>query len=482
MENFVEADSKKEEPGLNLVDYNYYVPLRLIREDADGSYNYVYKANTISGLSGEASTGIYTMLDDLDFVKSQYDLVYGDWPTKSAEFDYSDGMLLVLNEGNKISRKTLESYLGLKLNKNDEGNFESVPFDQICNKEFKVIFNDDYYIPNTDPNELKPFDKVDVENQDVLRELYTNSEHKLKISGVIKLKENASAELLNSGFVYMRDFYEFYRQNCLDSKIAKRARENYETATDNNKYFLFDSYEINVSEGGDIVPVFDTVNAINQFLYDNLNYKISKDDAYEFALQQLGISNVPVSIKFYPKDFGTKDEIIKFIDSYNSQSTEKANQIVYSDTSTFLTSTLGSLIQMISYVLVTFAGISLVVSSIMISIITYVSVIERTKEIGVLRSIGARKIDITRVFNAETFLIGLCAGLLGVFISWVLCFPISAIIRAVAGGAINQQIAILDPIVAVVLVVISILLTLVAGFVPSKIAANKDPVKALRSE
>ena len=486
VEKFVEEDSKKAEPGLNLVDYNYYVPLRLVRHDADGTYNYVYKPNTISGLSGDASTGMYTILEDLDFVKTQYDLVYGDWPTKSEEYDYSDGMLLVLNEDNKVSSSTLSYYLGLKLTKDDEGTFHSVPFDQLCNKEFKIIFNNDYYLPQdaegnsvaTDNlDNIEQFGKVDIEDQAVLQQLYTQSEHTLKISGVIKLKENASAVLLNSGFVYMRDFYDFYRQNCIDSLIGKKARENKDGS---NK--LYDAYEINVSESDSIVPSFESVGAINKFLKDNLNYTIPLNDAYEFALQQLGISKVPVSIKFYSKDFETKDEIIKFIENYNAQANTKADEIVYSDTSTFLTSTLGSLIQMISYVLVAFAGISLVVSSIMISIITYVSVIERTKEIGVLRSIGARKKDITRVFNAETFLIGLCAGLLGVLISWLLCFPISAIIQAVAGGAITQQIAILDPIVAVVLVVISILLTLVAGFVPSKIAANKDPVKALRSE
>ena len=140
------------------------------------------------------------------------------------------------------------------------------------------------------------------------------------------------------------------------------------------------------------------------------------------------------------------------------------------------------MIDIISYVLVAFAGISLIVSSIMIGIITYVSVIERTKEIGVLRSIGARKKDISRVFNSETMLIGICSGTIGVLTAFILTFPISAIIKAVAGGAVTTQLAVLNPISAIVLVAISTCLTLISGLVPSSIAAKKDPVKALRTE
>ena len=140
------------------------------------------------------------------------------------------------------------------------------------------------------------------------------------------------------------------------------------------------------------------------------------------------------------------------------------------------------MIDIISYVLIAFASISLVVSSVMIGIITYTSVIERIKEIGVLRSIGARKKDISRIFNSETVLVGFFAGLLGVLISWALTFPISAIIKAVAGGAITSSMAILKFSDAATLVIISTLLTTIAGTVPAMIASKKDPVTCLRSE
>ena len=170
------------------------------------------------------------------------------------------------------------------------------------------------------------------------------------------------------------------------------------------------------------------------------------------------------------------------IEEYNSKQINDNLHIVYSDTSAFLTSTLGEMVNIVSYVLIAFSGISLVVSSVMIGIITYTSVIERRKEIGILRSIGARKKDISRIFNSETILVGLFAGILGVFISWLLTFPISALIKAIAGGAITTSMAILKFSDAVVLVIISTLLTTIAGTVPAMIASKKDPVTCLRSE
>ena len=143
---------------------------------------------------------------------------------------------------------------------------------------------------------------------------------------------------------------------------------------------------------------------------------------------------------------------------------------------------MGQLINIISYVLIAFASISLVVSSIMIGIITYTSVIERTKEIGVLRSIGARKKDISRVFNAETFIIGFAAGLIGIALTYILCIPISAIISSVSGGVLSSNFAVLDPISALILVGISIVLTLISGLIPARIASKKDPVVALRTD
>lgn len=275
----------------------------------------------------------------------------------------------------------------------------------------------------------------------------------------------------------MRDLENYYTQNCKESKIGSKSLANKQVGD----YTLYAPYTINVAELP-ILPEYTSVAQINYFLNSQYGYTLPEEEVFDIAMQQIGISTIPINIKFYPKNFDAKDKIIKMIKDYNSKQTKQENTIVYSDTSEFLTSTLGSIVNIVSYVLIAFAGISLIVSSIMISIITYVSVVERTKEIGVLRAIGARKKDITRLFNAETLIIGLCSGLLGVIVSFALTFPISAIIKAVSDGSITTNLAVLAPKSALILVVISIVLTLVAGLIPAFMAAKKDPVKALRTE
>ena len=187
----------------------------------------------------------------------------------------------------------------------------------------------------------------------------------------------------------------------------------------------------------------------------------------------------PASISLYSKDFESKDLVSQFIADYNA-SVGEDDAITYTDLVGIMLSSVTVIINAISYVLIAFVSISLVVSSIMIGIITYISVLERTKEIGILRAIGASKKDISRVFNAETFIVGFCAGAIGLIITVILCFPINAIIHAVSGiQAIN---AALPAVGAAALMFVSIFFTFVAGLVPSKIAAKKDPVLALRAE
>ena len=220
-------------------------------------------------------------------------------------------------------------------------------------------------------------------------------------------------------------------------------------------------------------------------------YKMATDvDAtYEGTLKTLGAaeSKSPVSINFYAKNFDSKEKIEEFIAKYNEPALaegatdeEKAKKIEYTDLVGALMSSVTIIIDVISYVLIAFVSISLVVSSIMIGIITNISVLERTKEIGILRAIGASKKDVSRVFNAETFIIGLIAGLLGIVITLLLCIPTNAIILALSGFA-NVK-AVLPPVAAVILVLISMGLTMIAGLIPAKSASKKDPVVALRTE
>ena len=220
-------------------------------------------------------------------------------------------------------------------------------------------------------------------------------------------------------------------------------------------------------------------------------YKMATDvDAtYDGTMKTLGAAEAaaPASINFYAKDFESKGKIEEFIKEYNTPADpehpteeEKAKKITYTDLVGTLMSSVTIIIDVISYVLIAFVSISLVVSSIMIGIITNISVLERTKEIGILRAIGASKKDISRVFNAETFIVGLAAGILGIVITLLLCIPANAIIYALTGFA-NVR-AILPPVAAIILILISMALTMIAGLIPAKSASKKDPVVALRSE
>ena len=212
------------------------------------------------------------------------------------------------------------------------------------------------------------------------------------------------------------------------------------------------------------------------------NYAPQIDATYESTLKLLGDAEAaaPASINFYAKDFDAKDNIEAFIQEYNDTRDDELDKVEYTDLVGVMMSSVSLIINVISYVLIAFVSISLVVSSIMIGIITYISVLERTKEIGILRSIGASKKDISRVFNAETLIVGLTAGLIGIIFTILLCLPINAIIHALSGiYTIN---AVLPWVGGVALVVISMFLTFIAGLIPSRIAAKKDPVEALRTE
>lgn len=493
VKEFEENDKQNGNEKLNVVDYNYYLPVRFVTKNISGesvTYTYAVRKNATSILSGSSSSSIYPMLDNLDFVMEQYDLIAGELPKQNKGTNYSTDIVLVVGAGNKISASTLNA-LGFKTETDEKLNYKNISFESIIGKEYKVVTNDNYYTPkyedgytpvtddNTNFEHIKAFDKMDISNQTVLQDAYNTSTITLKISGILRIKEDG-IELLNDGLAYMQSFEKYYSNDCENSLIARKQIANKQAGN----YEFFDNYVLSVSEISSILPRdgFASIEAINSFLNAQYGYTLSNEDAFEVAMQQIGISNIPISIKFFPKNFKGKDSIINMIDEFNATCIEEKDKIVYSDTTGFITSTLGQMVNIVSYVLIAFAAISLVVSSIMIGIITYTSVIERTKEIGVLRSIGARKKDISRVFNMETFIIGLSAGLIGVIVAFALTFPISKIIIKVAGGAVTTNIAILKVADMLILVAISTILTLIAGLIPARIAAKKDPVKALRSE
>ena len=218
------------------------------------------------------------------------------------------------------------------------------------------------------------------------------------------------------------------------------------------------------------------------FIYKNFVPSGESTSTYDDNLRRVGICDLddPSAIHIYASTFEDKDYISSVISDYNDRQTDDSNKISYTDYVALLMSSVTIIVNAISYVLIAFVSISLVVSSIMIGIITNISVLERTKEIGILRAIGASKKDVSRVFNAETLIVGFCAGLMGIIITVILCFPITAIIQALTG--LDNIRATLPWVGGVLLVIISMALTLIAGIIPAKSAAKKDPVVALRTE
>ncbi|MEV2697906.1 FtsX-like permease family protein [Paenibacillus larvae] len=262
----------------------------------------------------------------------------------------------------------------------------------------------------------------------------------MTITGILRVKDGAPSNFLSEGIVYPTALTDYIVDNASKSDVAIAQK-----ASDK-----------------DII----------------LNTPFANDDAKKARLQSLGANTTPTAINIYPKDFASKDKIKTYLDSYNTGKADE-NKVIYTDLAETINNMMNSLIKTISYVLIGFAAISLLVSTIMIGIITYISVLERTKEIGILRNVGARKKDIGRVFNAETMIVGCIAGLLGVGLSYLLILPINMVIKGLAN---IPNLANLNPISAIVLILGSMVLTLIAGLIPSRMAAKKDPVRALRSE
>ena len=331
------------------------------------------------------------------------------------------GLVLFVDSYNRISSSLLES-LGLD---------DSASFEDILNKEIKVIFNDDYY--------KKINGNFILEND--LEKLYDSEESvSIKIMAIVRGKEDKELITGSSGLYYT---------SALAGEVISK-----------NKNSLI-------------------VKEQEKLDYNVLTHqKFDENTTKDSVLGYLGADVLPMAIYIYPKDFDTKDKITDYLDEYNDGKDEE-DVIQYTDMAEMISSLSGNIMDAITIVLIAFSSISLVVSSIMIGIITYISVLERTKEIGVLRALGARKKDITRVFNAETFIIGIFSGLLGVAIAYLLTIPTNKIIEDLSGLA---GVAKLNPIHSIILIIISLTLTVIGGFIPSKMASRKNPVEALRTE
>lgn len=463
--DYIEEDNKKgDRKSLSSVQFTYATNLKVLTEGSEGVV-FVDTKPTTSSIYGTSSSLFYEGLSDKDFVLSNYDIVEGKYPENKNE------VLLVLNSTGALSTDMLTK-LGIAVSVNSEGEYERILYSDVIGKTYKVISNDTYYTPVYDSEgnvtEFSTLAKADYQTA------FDGASETLSICGVMKPRKDIVVEVFDAGIMYLPELATSYQQDCKNSLIVQKS-------IDDGKFYVPFTVDISELKGFGLgIQNFNTPAEIVGFVKSSFDIDMTAEEATNLGLQMVGASTIPTGIYLYPKNFDGKAEVLKLIDDWNASENGAHNKIVYTDATEVLTGTLGELINIISYVLIAFAAISLLVSSIMIGIITYVSVVERTKEIGVLRSIGARKRDIARVFNAETFIIGLFAGLIGVVLTYILCFPVNAIIAKVSGGLKN--IAVLKFNHALILIAVSFVLTLISGLIPARIASKKDPVVALRSE
>ena len=402
------------------------------------------QAGVSASVNTESQPVFQELLDNEEVLNSKYDVLAGKLPKEYNE------LVLVINKDNVIpdsilyaldikDRKQITEILD-KLNKDEEVKVESTSYsyNDILNLSYKLVLNTDYYKLENGVYEDYSQDKEYMKN-------IVNNGFDIKIVGILRVKD----EDTTSNYVgYKHSLTEYVINNISKTEIYKNQTGN---------------KDINILTGEKFDGMMTT---------------------YENNCKLLGIADIndPDTINIYPKDFESKEQILTLIEKYNKTQTDKGNDdlvVSYTDLIKTVVSGITSIIDIISLVLIGFIAISLIVSSIMIAIITYISVLERTKEIGILRAIGASKKDVSRVFKAETIIEGLIAGLLGIGIALLIIAPINLIISTLAG---IDKIASLPLDSAIFLIILSIGLNVLAGHIPSKMASKKDPVIALRSE
>ena len=494
---YLDTNREKINDSLTAIEYNYDLNLNIYSQK-DGK---TVKSNpstvfekigmdfggSNAMMSQFTSTDVFLkQLDNEELVHSQYNLLAGNWPQ-----NYNEVVLLV-DKNNQVSDYTLYS-LGLKDQDELEAKYNKIlsgeevesdeqtsyTYDDILNLEFKVLPQTDYY--EKEGNVW--IDKS--EDEEYIEQKLENAET-LKVVGIIQINEEAIANRTSGVILYTKELEEHIIDKVSNSEIVKEQLAN-------DKINVFTGLEFNeesTSKEFDINSLSDEQRAYLISLSQEelaqvvAAYSENANATYETTLDKMGYVNIeePSTINIYPKDFEAKENIENFISEYNTIVENEGNEsdtINYTDTVGLIMSSVTSIVNIISYVLIAFVSISLVVSSIMIGIITYISVLERTKEIGILRSIGASKKDISRVFNAETLIIGFCAGVLGIVCTYLLTFPANAILKAVVNVSGLVQV---PWGAALVLVCISMILTVISGLIPSKMASKKDPVIALRTE
>ena len=502
---YLESGDTDIKDYINAIQYEYNLNLNIYKQNDDKTYQQVNPSivfdelgfgemmesrqsasSMMSGSMTMTQTDVWEeLLDNKNLIQSQYDVLAGKWPTKYNE------VVLIVDENNEVSDYTLYS-LGIKdikeLNesmekiKNKEkveaGESVSYSYDDLLNYKFKILLNTDYYKKSGNAWQ-------DMSNDDEYMKNVVDNAEEITIVGIIKPnKETVSSS--GAGMIgYTKELKEYVINKINETEIVKEQKES-----PNINVFTGIEFPENQNSSFDYSQLTDEQRMYMATLSETelaelmKNYAENSTATYDSNLSTLGVVdlNKPSTINIYPKDFESKDMITTRISEYNDKQTndgKEENVITYTDIVGVMMSSVSTIINVISYVLIAFVGISLVVSSIMIGIITYISVLERTKEIGILRSIGASKKDVSRVFNAETLIIGLVAGLIGISVTILLNIPINMVIKSMVG---ISNISKLPTKGAIILVAISVGLTMIAGLIPAKFAAKRDPVEALRTE
>ena len=498
--DYIENQNMTIKDNSNAIQYSYNMTLNVYSSNFENGVKRVNPSTVLSDIgfdtmmqveggasSSLTSTDVWVeLLDNRLLLNSQYDVLAGKMPTEYNE------VVLIVDENNEISDYTLYS-LGLKDTKELKDAFKNLQngetveepeesfysYEDLLGLKFKLLLNTDYFEKE---NGLW-VDKS--EDEEYLKEKLKNAED-LTVVGILKINEE-SAITSTTGIVgYLKDLKEYVINATNDTEIVKAQKENENINVFTGLEFSNSntSSEFDYSKLSDEQKMYLASLSKEELAQVMAAYSTNSEATYKGNLFKLGSVDLdnPSAINIYPKDFEAKETIENAIRDYNKLQEDSGNEeniISYTDMVGTLMSSVTTIVNVITYVLVAFVGISLVVSSIMIGIITYISVLERTKEIGILRAIGASKKDISRVFNAETFIVGLTSGAIGIGVTLLLNIPINFIIKGLVGISGVSSLPVSG---GIALVIISMILTVVAGLIPAKIAAKKDPVEALRTE
>lgn len=468
-------------------------------------------------------------------ITDDYELIEGTWPKEATDLvlftDYNNEVMTSkLYEIGLLPSKDYKEILN-KLDNNEKIDLKDLDIEpkNIIGHEYKILTPSDYYKKNGDKF-------IDISNDEAKKNDLIKNAITGKIVGIASQKTNDENQIVDSPLGYSKSLTDLLIKHVGDSDIAQAQLKNkdknilnnlpFKANNDDEKINLAKSYLENIPENEklkvntylmrnkpelmeEIQEESRKIQAQNPMALANKNkspnqafdnalidYAIKKNDktlfldiygeflsdlSYKKNLEKFGLvsKDAPSNISIYVENFENRDKIKDFINQYNDGKAEN-EKIAYTDYIGLISSSITQIISAISYLLIAFVGVSLVVSSIMIGIITYISVLERVKEIGILRSIGASKKDIRKVFLSETFIIGLLSGLIGIGATTLVNIPISNLIQKMSG--IDNIYSTLPPKAGLILVLISVGLTLIAGIIPSSIAAKKDPVKSLSQE